>query len=140
MVVVEVSDSLHILTIYILKVVVVVEVSDLTSLVIRGSSHNIYIYLVSCGSGRGLRFTAYSHNIYILKVVVVVEVSDLTSLVIRGSSHNIYIYLVSCGSGRGLRFTACSHIIYLESCGSGRGLRFNIPSHKRQFSQYIYIS
>ena len=109
MVVIKVSDSLHVLTIYILKVVVVVEVSDLTSLVIRGSSHNIYIYHENCGSGRGLRFTACSH----------------------------IIYLVSCGSGRGLRFTACSHNIYLESCGSGRGLRFNIPSHKRQFSQYI---
>ena len=80
-VVVKVSDSLHVLTIYILKVVVVVEVSDLTSLVIRGSSHNIYIYLENCGSDKGLRFTACSHN----------------------------IYLESCGSGRGLRFNIPSH-------------------------------
>ena len=79
MVVIKVSDSLHVLTLYILKVVVVVEVSDLTSLVIRGSSHNIYHE--NCGSGKGLRFTACSHN----------------------------IYLESCGSGRGLRFNIPSH-------------------------------
>ena len=129
MVVIKVSDSLHVLTIYILKVVVVVEVSDLTSLVIRGSSHNIYIYLESCGSGRGLRFTACSHIIYLESC------GSGRGLRFTACSHNIY--LESCGSGRGLRFTACSHNIYLESCGSGRGLRFNIPSHKRQFSQYI---